>query len=144
MCRLCGLKETQMSDEAGVSQETEMEGRVAHAVCPLVKPWMDGGKECRRCERKSTPYGEGTPLCLLTCLGVARAAIRAMREPTKDMALAGDDVLSDCMDSDWSSNADGDRFDYNYLRSGSAGRTWQAMIDAATPPLKEPSTAPQD
>jgi len=52
-------------------------------------------------------------------------------EPTPEMAVAGDDILSDCMDSDYSSNADGDRYEYRYLMPGSAGKTWAAMIKAA-------------
>lgn len=65
----------------------------------------------------------------------ARAAIEAMRVPTKEMAVAGDDALDECVDSDWSSDADGNRHDYTTIRSDAPGTVYSAMIDAA---LKAP------
>lgn len=61
----------------------------------------------------------------------ARAAILALREPTKEMVVAGDDEKEMCIDSDWSSDADGNRHDYMVINSDLAAHVWRAMIDAA-------------
>jgi hypothetical protein len=62
---------------------------------------------------------------------VARTAIRAMREFTKEMAEAGATTLDDCTVSDWGSTPDGGREDYTYVNSDAPGLIWKAMIDAA-------------
>ena len=65
------------------------------------------------------------------CDILARAAILALREPTKEMVVAGDDEKEMCIDSDWSSDADGNRHDYMVINSDLAAHVWRAMIDAA-------------
>lgn len=61
----------------------------------------------------------------------ARVAIEAMREPTKEMVLAGDDEKEACIDSDWDSDVDGNRHDYTIINSDLPARVWRAMLDAA-------------
>lgn len=62
----------------------------------------------------------------------ARAAIAAMREPTKAMAEAGIAKKDDCIDSDWDSGPDGESHNsYDTLRSDAPSIIWQAMITAA-------------
>lgn len=62
---------------------------------------------------------------------MARIAIEAMREPTKEQAICGRDALDDCVDSDWSSDADGNRHDYTIISSSAPAQVYRAMIDAA-------------
>lgn len=62
---------------------------------------------------------------------IVDAVLAAMREPTKLMLDKGMDAALEAMDSDWSSDADGNRHDYSYLRSDAPAAIWQAMIDAA-------------
>lgn len=71
------------------------------------------------------------------CLSYARAAIEAIREPTKEMVIAGDDAKENCIDSDWSSDADGNRHDYTTINSDLPAIVFRAMIDAAlaAPPV---------
>jgi len=64
-------------------------------------------------------------------LSTARAAIRAMREPTLDMIKAGEPVVYDCF-----SLEPGEGLDEN-----PAIPTWYAMIDTATAPIQEGATA---
>jgi hypothetical protein len=54
------------------------------------------------------------------------------KEPTKEMILAGDDAKDECVDEDFSSNADGDREWYTTIRSDISSRVYAAMIAAAT------------
>lgn len=62
----------------------------------------------------------------------ARAAIEAMREPSRQMIDRGGDVLADCKDSDWDSGSDGESHNsYEWIISGSQTTIYQAMIDAA-------------
>ncbi len=67
---------------------------------------------------------------------LARIAIKAMREPTKEMIVVGGDKIDDCLDSNYDSNADGESYHYNTMKPGSQTDVYQAMIDAA---LKEPT-----
>lgn len=68
-------------------------------------------------------------------ISMARAAIEAMREPTKEMVTAGDDEKEACIDSGWDSDADGNRYDYTTVNSDLPARVFRAMIAAAlTPP----------
>lgn len=62
---------------------------------------------------------------------MARRILEAMREPSKLMLDAGMSAGSDALDSDWSSDADGNRHDYSYLRSDGPSIIWRAMLDAA-------------
>jgi hypothetical protein len=62
---------------------------------------------------------------------LARAAIEAMREPTKAMILAGDNEKENCVDEDTTSDADGNQYNYTTIRSDISSRIFSAMIDAA-------------
>lgn len=61
----------------------------------------------------------------------ARAALTALLEPTAGVIDKGIDALEDCVDSDFSSNADGERDYYTTIRSDAAALTFRAMIQAA-------------
>ncbi len=61
----------------------------------------------------------------------SRAVLLALREPTKEMILAGQTAADDAMDSDTCSNANGDRFEYHDLSSDGPMEIFQAMIDSA-------------
>ena len=63
---------------------------------------------------------------------LAQAAIRALR--TKEMAEAGGDTLDNCRDSDYSSDADGNRHEYETIHADAPAKVFAAMIDAASPP----------
>ena len=81
--------------------------KVARAICPKVKPWMDD-PDIRQsgvcdCERNvETNYGPGQTACWMTMNDIAKAAIAAHekaleaeglvivpREPTQEMRRAG-------------------------------------------------------
>lgn len=62
---------------------------------------------------------------------LARAALTAMLEPSPMVIDKGIDALDDCVDSDFSSNADGERDYYTSIRSDAAAVTFAAMIQAA-------------
>lgn len=70
-------------------------------------------------------------------LALALAAVRALREPDKAMVIAGDDEKDDCIDSGWSSDADGNRYDYTIINSDIAARVYRAMIDAILSEVKQ-------
>ncbi len=56
-------------------------------------------------------------------------------EPTKEMLLAGQDALDDCVDSDWDSGPDGNGHNsYMTIRSDAAAVVWRAMLAAAPAP----------
>lgn len=59
--------------------------------------------------------------------------VSAPLEPTKEMVVAGDDALQDCVDSDYSSDADGNRYDYTTIRSDAPARVYKAMLSALPP-----------
>lgn len=62
----------------------------------------------------------------------ARAAIEAMREPSKAMVEAGDTALENVTDSDWDSGADGNGHNsHEWIISGAQTEIYQAMIDSA-------------
>ncbi len=63
-------------------------------------------------------------------MGFALAALKAMREPSKEMVIAGDDEKEWCIDSSYSSDADGNRHDYTIIASDLPARVYRAMIDA--------------
>lgn len=56
--------------------------KVAHAICPKIKPWMDAeGIErhpCRKCKPRWTNYGMATPLCLKVARDIAKVAEAAL------------------------------------------------------------------
>ncbi len=52
-------------------------------------------------------------------------------EPTKEMLVAGQDALDDCVDRDYDSDADGNQYDYTTIRSDAAAHVWRAMFVAA-------------
>ena len=52
-------------------------------------------------------------------------------EPTKEMLVAGQAALDDCVDEDYESNVDGDYCSYTTIRSDAAARIWRAMFEAA-------------
>jgi len=60
----------------------DMIERMAHAVCPLVKPLLDGEGTpkhgCYKCKPITTPHGPGEPACLGMCKDVARAALSSI------------------------------------------------------------------
>lgn len=56
----------------------------------------------------------------------ARAAIEAMRTPTKEIIEAGGVAMDDALDGDWESDADGNRHDYSWIRSGAQTDVWRA------------------
>lgn len=65
----------------------------------------------------------------------ARAAINAMREGvSKEMIWAAAQAIEDHKDSDYSSDADGNRYPYTYFTPGVELAVFQAMIDAALKP----------
>jgi hypothetical protein len=65
-------------------------------------------------------------------LADARAVVVAMREMvTKEMVIAGETALEDFTDSDYSSDAEGNRFPYDTRRPGWELQVWQSMIDKA-------------
>lgn len=67
-----------------------------------------------------------------TWLARARAAIEAMREPTKAMIEVGITTAEDCKDSDWSSGGDGNSSNsYEYYRSDAPQTIFTAMINEA-------------
>jgi len=99
---------------------TEMELRVLAAITKAEVEWLrqagdalDGLQE-----EVSAPL----PLAL------ARAAIRAMREPTREMLLAGESAYSDFEDEGLDSEGT-----YQFVRPGHEAATYAAMIDAASP-----------
>lgn len=81
---------------------TEMELRVAWALL-----FNEAG------DRPHTPWAALSDLFQAVMIRKARAAIRAMREPTKEMRRIGANGL---------------------VTPTRAGHAWQAMIDAASPP----------
>ena len=97
---------------------SEMVERVARAIC-----WANN-----RDPDWLNPTG--TPAWKF-CEPDARSAIEAMREPTKAMIFAGDSAKEDCVDETWSSDDDGNRYDYTRIRSDISSRIFTAMIDAA-------------
>ena len=48
-------------------------------------------------------------------------------KPTKEMLEAGEQALDDCVDEDYSSDADGNRYPYTTIRSDAVYRVWVAM-----------------
>lgn len=65
---------------------------------------------------------------------VARAAIQAMLQPTKEMVVAGDNAKEECIDHGYDSDADGNRYDYTTINSDLPAIVFRAMIDAALSP----------
>lgn len=63
----------------------------------------------------------------------ARAAIEAMREPSKQMIAAGDEEKEACIDQGADSDADGNSYPYTYINSDLPARVFRAMIAAALP-----------
>lgn len=61
----------------------------------------------------------------------ARAALKTLLEPTAAVIDKGIDALDDCVDENFSSDADGNRDYYTTIRSDGAARTFRAMIQAA-------------
>lgn len=55
---------------------------IAHAVCPIVKPWMDAAgmprHECKKCKDELFHGEKQYPTCLGVCRDIAEAAITAM------------------------------------------------------------------
>lgn len=92
---------------------SEMQERVTQAILPAFAHIPD--KEYR-----------------LTIAGCwARAAIEAMRAPTKEMIERGLMAISDNMESATDSGES-----WNYAVDGTAFAGWQAMIDAALAPAE--------
>ena len=52
-------------------------------------------------------------------------------EPTKEMLVAGQSALDDCVDEDYDSDMDGNRNYYTTIRSDAAERVWRAMFEVA-------------
>ena len=52
-------------------------------------------------------------------------------EPTKEMLIAGQAALDDCVDEDYDSDMEGNRNYYTTIRSDAADRIWRAMFAAA-------------
>jgi hypothetical protein len=74
---------------------------------------------------------------------LARAALEAMRDPTKGQAIKGQDALDDCVDESWDSGGDGESCNsYTTISASAPAVVYRAMIDAALedppPPLKPP------
>jgi hypothetical protein len=92
----------------------------------LVDPW-DGGKIHPK-QIEAVKAGIRAALSRLDALGL----VVVPRVPTKEMILAGDDAKDECVDEDFSSNADGDREWYTTIRSDISSRVYAAMIAAAT------------
>lgn len=61
----------------------------------------------------------------------ALAVLKVMRDATKEMIAAGDDAKEACVDSDYDSDADGNRYDYTTINSDLPAIVFRAMIDAA-------------
>ena len=53
--------------------------KVAHAICPKVKPWLDSASAephpCHACKDRMTAYGKATPLCLKVARAIAKTAL---------------------------------------------------------------------
>ena len=49
-------------------------------------------------------------------------------EPTKEMLIAGQRALDDCVDEDYDSDMEGNRNYYTTIRSDAVDRVWRAMI----------------
>lgn len=102
-----------MDDVAAARAPTEMELRVATAIC--------------------SPYHDSTA-CVLDCacrsvrLDEARAAIRAMSLPNVAMAMAGDTALEQ-------------NCDHGGPLANAELAVWKAMIDAASPPTDQARAA---
>lgn len=100
-----------------MSEPTEMELRVAKAIYAV-----DHHPE--HWETSVLPF----PSELERRIDEARAAIRAMREPTKEMCLTGnDEVARHCYEEGSESMGS-----WTHFEPWCAQKTWQAMIDAAT------------
>jgi hypothetical protein len=103
--------------EAGASralerEPTEMELRVSRALDDLIEGWFSDRAEAK-----------------LNTVDLARAAIRAMREPTKHMCIVGnDEVREHCYTDGTESMGYGTLFE-----PWCAAKTWEAMIDSASP-----------
>lgn len=65
----------------------------------------------------------------LVMTGLARAAIEAMREPTKEMIIAGNDTIDECIDF-WNYDSGAGYC----VETFAANRALTAMIDAALTP----------
>lgn len=52
-------------------------------------------------------------------------------EPTKEMIVAGQDEHDNCIDSGYSSDADGNRYDYTTISPDAPVRVYRAMLAAA-------------
>lgn len=105
-------------------EPTEMELRVAKAI------W-----DCREVgfpKFTRQTWDQGTLLAREATLHLACAAIRVMREPTKEMCVAGIDEGCSQIDYDEVSGQTNCS-----LRSDAPGMIWQAMIDAASPPEEQ-------
>lgn len=104
-----------------MSEPTEMELRVAESMREFVKQPLANIKSLE-------------PV-LVGSLGdawvpIARAAIRAISEPTKEMLLAGNYAISSNMYTDGYESSGY----YCVLEPHAANEAWKAMIDAASPP----------
>ena len=64
-------------------------------------------------------------------LAAITAVREAMREPTKEMVLSGDIAKEDCIDSDWDSDADGNRHYSTTINSDLPAIVWRAMLAAS-------------
>lgn len=61
----------------------------------------------------------------------ADAVLDALMEPTKGMCLAVEDLIEDCMDHDYDSDIEGNRYPYSTVRAGTESKVFIAMIKAA-------------
>jgi len=104
-----------------MTEPTEMELRVARAILGTLPVSVDtAGRDLLEALRPDTR---------VKVLQQARAAIRAMRSPTKEMILAGEDAYSEFEDSSRDTNGT-----YEFVHRGHEAPTYNAMIDAASPP----------
>lgn len=106
-------------------EPTEMELRVAEALDP------DAFAEC---EQVYTP--DGYQELQATALEQARSAIRAMREPTREMCTIGEEsaFMRRREERKWAQEVREKTGGLPSWESTEALAAWQAMIDAASPP----------
>lgn len=73
---------------------------------------------------------------------VARAGLAAINDPTKDQAIAGQDALDECVDRDWDSDADGNRYDYTRISPSAPASVYRAMVNKILEEAPNPAASP--
>lgn len=107
-----------------MSKRMTMVERVARAICKADKLAPDADAPIMIGKRRAVAW-EGR-------IEMARAAIRALHEPTIQMVDAGDSAMSDVKDGGWDSGSDGESYNsYEYIIAGGQTVIYQRMLAAA-------------